>query len=321
MTNPLVSIVICCHNRAHLLPETMASVFAQAYEPVEIVVVDDGSTDDTLELMARYGEKVRYYWQTNRGVALTRTTGCQLAKGDYIAFQDDDDLMPTDRIVTLYEAFKKHPSTSFAVGDWAAIDHNGNLTGERWLRESAATQEDAIVFHDGYEAVLWPKIPATPHTTLFRRVDGERIGWFDNRFMNASEDKDFFARLAQLGPVVYVPKIVSYYRRGHGDSLTSESGKAAYSHFLLLEKHLMSLSKEQKEIRGRLQVRMLIALKKIAHYESKFKRLPDAVPNDYLERGLSFIGSRNRLLYYCFGLITLPMRRAIRGLLTWNRVD
>jgi len=88
---------------------------------------------------------------------------------------------------------------------------------------------------------LWPKVPAAPHTTLFRKVDGEKIGWFDQQFSDASEDKDFFARLGQLGPVVYVPKIVSYYRRGHDGSLTSNHVRVAYRQFLLFEKHLKSL--------------------------------------------------------------------------------
>jgi len=95
----------------------MASVFAQEYEPVEIVVVDDGSTDGTPALMAGYGERVRYYWQENKGVSATRTTACQLARGEYIAFQDDDDLMPPDRIVALYDAIRQFPSAVFAVGD------------------------------------------------------------------------------------------------------------------------------------------------------------------------------------------------------------
>ena len=104
MKNPLVSIVICCYNRAHLLSQTMESVFAQQYQPVEIVVVDDGSTDHTPELIESYGERVRYYWHENKGTSFTRTRGCQLAKGEFIAFQDDDDLMVPDLISNLYEA-------------------------------------------------------------------------------------------------------------------------------------------------------------------------------------------------------------------------
>jgi len=307
--NPLVSIVICCHNRAHLLPQTMASVFAQEYEPVEIVVVDDGSTDGTPALMAGYGERVRYYWQENKGVSATRTTACQLARGEYIAFQDDDDLMPPDRIVALYDAIRQFPSAVFAVGDWAVIDDEGNFTGSRWL--PARESEKPILFKGGYGAVLWPKVPAAPHTTLFRKVDGEQIGWFDQQFSDASEDKDFFARLGQLGPIVYVPKIVSYYRRGHDGSLTSNHVRVAYRQFLLFEKHLKSLGTEHRELRKRLQFRMLTALKRIALFESKCGELQDFRDDGYLERGLSLIGYRNRLSYHWATLLKFPIRKLI----------
>jgi len=247
---PLVSIVICCYNRAHLLAQTMASVFAQEYDPVEIIVVDDGSTDNTPELMASYGQKIRYYWQENQGVAITRTNACRLAKGEFIAFQDDDDLMPPDRIVRLYEALCKYPSAVLAVGDWEEIDGEGELIGRRTRFNVHVDNEETVLIKDGYRAILWPELTPTPHTTLFRRIDGERIGWFDTRFFHACEDTDFFARCAQLGPIVYVPKIVSFYRRQQG-SLSSNKILLLYSWFLLFEKHLLSIKAEEKDLKQR----------------------------------------------------------------------
>lgn len=306
--NPLVSIVICCHNRAHLLPQTMASVFAQQYKPVEIVVVDDGSTDNTQELMASYGKRIRYYWQENQGIASARTTGCHLARGEYIAFQDDDDLMPPDRIVVLYEALCQHTSAVMAVGDMAVIDVDGNLTGKRWLPENSSCKDESILVHDGHEAVLWPTVAALPHTTLFRRADGHTIRWFDNRFRNGAEDKDFFARLGKLGPIVYVPKIVSYHRVGH-EALTNNSAVVAYNQFLLFEKHLRNIEPGQERLRTRLQLRLLASLKKISFYNSEGIGLPDSVCNDYLQRGLRLIGYRGRMAYLWHTLVKLPIRK------------
>jgi len=284
----------------------MASVFAQEYKPVEIVVVDDGSTDNTTELMDSYGDKVRYYWQENQGVAVTRTNACRLARGEYIAFQDDDDLMPLDRIVVLYEALRQHQSAVMAIGDWAAIDSDGNLTGTRWLPKDSSIDEQPILIRDGYEAVLWPKVPAAPHTTLFRRADGHKIGWFDHQYRNASEDKDFFARLGRLGSIVYVPKVVSYYRLGH-TSLTSNGIAGACSKVLLFEKHLNLLESKQKKLRKRLQFRMLTSLKMMSPYKSKGMKLSDWVFNDYIKRGLSLLGFRDRLAYRWSTLIKFPI--------------
>ena len=87
MNRHLVSIVVCCYNREHYLRQTMESIFDQKYDPVEIVVLDDGSTDGTYDLIKSYGDKVRYFRQENQGIAVARTNACQLASGDLIAFQ------------------------------------------------------------------------------------------------------------------------------------------------------------------------------------------------------------------------------------------
>lgn len=312
MTNPLVSIVICCHNRAHLLPQTMESVFAQQYEPVEIVVIDDGSTDNTSELMAGYADKIRYYRQENSGAAATRTAGCRLARGEYIAFQDDDDLMPPDRIVRLHKALCQHPSAVFALGDWALIDADGNLTGKRSKFNIHVDNGEPVLIQDGYRAVLWPEVTPIPHTTLFRKTDGERIGWFDMRFFNAIEDTDFFARLGKLGPILYVPQVLSYYRQGHGQMM-GKSILLAYNRFLLFEKHLRSLNTGQEELRKRLQWRMSQTLRQLAVYESKTEKLHDSISTDRLKEGLSLLGLKDQLVYRWLALIKLPLRRMLLG--------
>lgn len=316
MSNPLVSIVVCCYNRGHYLKQTMESIFAQRYKPVEIVVLDDGSTDHTQELMKSYGDRVRYYWQKNQGIAVARTAGCQFAKGEYIAFQDDDDLMPPDRITYLLEALRQYPSAVLALGDYAFIDSDGNLTGEKShfpiAIDSKELIEEPLLIEDGYEAILWPKVTPLPHTTLFRRADAARIGWFDTRFFHACSDTDFFARCGQLGPIVYVPEVVSYYRWGHS-SIWKNKLLAAYSRILLFEKHLGSMKLEQKDLKKRLQFRMLQILKQYAKYQAEGMKLPDSVSIDRLKEGLSLLGLKDKLAYRWLTLIKLPLRRMILG--------
>ncbi len=312
MGNPLVSIIICCYNRAHLLPQTIESVFTQHYTPVEIIIFDDGSEDNTRELVAGYGDKVRYYWQKNQGVAIARTKACRLAKGEVIAFQDDDDLMPSDRIARLYEALCLYPSAVLAIGDWTEIDERGDLTGRRTRFNIQGENEEPVLIKDGYRAVLWPELTPTPHTTLFRRSDGERIGWFDTRFFHACEDTDFFARCAQLGPIVYVPKVVSLYRRQQG-ALTDNSVLLAYSWFLLFEKHLLSIKAEQKDLKTRLQFRMLQVVKQLAIHDSKGLKRPPSVPTNYFNKKLPLLGLKHYFAYAWFTQIKLPLRRIILG--------
>lgn len=307
-----VTIVVCCYNRAHMLPQTMASIFAQEYQPAEIVVLDDGSTDNTAELMAGYGDRIRYYHQENQGIAATRNNACRLAQGEYIAFIDDDDLMPPERIRTLLDALQQHPAAVMAVGDVAIIDDRGNLTGHRWLPESADNNQTRLI-EDGYAAVLWPKVPAALHTTLFRKADGEKIGWFDTQYRFTSEDKDFLARLGKLGPVVYVPRVVSYYRRGH-ESLTKNRMRAACGKLLCLENHLATLTPASGPLYQRLQQRILVTLKKIAFHKRKGFPIPaDGYSEDYLAKGLSLLGLRKRIDYWWHVSVKLPLRYLFRG--------
>lgn len=310
--NPLVSIVICCYNRAHLLPPTMASVFSQRYVPVEIIVFDDGSTDGTPELMAQYKDRIRYFRQENQGISVARTNACKLARGEYIAFLDDDDLMPPDRIDVLYAALQRNPTAIYAVGDWELINERGFPTGARWTPGTGLDCRNGhVMVDDGYGAVLWPKLPVAPHTTLFRRADGERIGWFDPQFRYASEDKDFYARLALLGPVVYVPRVVSYYRRGH-QSLTANAIRTEYGSLLLFRKHLRSLGPGSEHLRQRLKWRILIALKRIAQCRSMGVPLPEMVPVDYLKFWLPELDLAMRVRYRWYAWGKLPVRRLLR---------
>ena len=177
MQKPLVSILICCHNRGDLLGDTIDSVLAQHYEPVEIIVVDDGSTDHTREVVTRFGDRIRYQYQSNQGIAVARTTACELARGELIAFQDDDDLMPANRLLCLQAALAAYPQCVFAVGDMAYMDSEGKLTGSRWLPRGRLSDGEPLLIREAYEAVIWPTVPATPHTTLFRRERGEEIGF------------------------------------------------------------------------------------------------------------------------------------------------
>jgi glycosyltransferase involved in cell wall biosynthesis len=310
MESPLVSIIICCHNRRHYLEQTMQSVFAQQYRPAEIVVLDDGSTDGTDQLMANYGDQVRYYWQENRGIAATRTAACRLAKGQLIAFQDDDDLMPPERIVKLYTALCDYPSAVFAVGDYALIDLQGKLTGGRWMPGRLDETDKPILLDDAHSAVLWPKVPGVPHTTLFRRSDGERIGWFDEEFTYACSDADFFARLARLGPVVYVREVVSHYRRGHS-AMWSNQLRADYSRLQLFEKHLGLVRGNNDQLRKRLLYRLRQILIHIARQEDQGMRVEDQALKAYVTRGLSLLRWQDRLVYRWNGLVKPPLKRLI----------
>ena len=103
-SSPLVSVIIPCYNHAHYLPTAIKSVLQQTYSPIEIIVVDDGSTDETKNVSLEY-ESVQYMYQENSGLSTTRNRGIQACKGDYILFLDADDWLYPHAVATNIEYF------------------------------------------------------------------------------------------------------------------------------------------------------------------------------------------------------------------------
>lgn len=318
MNNPLVSIIICTHNRAGMIRETIESVSMQHYDPVEIIIIDDGSTDNTMEILAAYKGKIRFYRQENRGFSAALNAGCKkMARGEYIAINDDDDLMLPDRISVLYSALRSFPRAVLAVGDAEMMDARGNRTGNGINSDIEFKQDGPVLMEDGYKAIFWPLIRPTTCATLFKRSDGERAGWFDEGFRR-STDTDFFGRLAKLGPVVYVPTVVACFRRGH-ESMWSNNIKnnilCEYNNFKLYEKHLGLLDGEKGLMRERLRERMLGTMKAIAFLEHSAGegRLQANNEGVNIKKGLSLLGMKKRLAYEWYVKIRLPLRNIIKG--------
>lgn len=309
MHNPLISIVICCHNRRDYLRLTLDSVLKQSYRPIEVIVVDDGSTDNTQELFTDTPDYVKYHWQPGQGIAHARTVASKMASGEYIAYQDDDDLMPAHRITRLYEELQRHPEAVFATGDYALIDPDGRLTGERWFPAPLEHKGSPVLMEDAHEAILWPKVPAVPHTTLFRREYGEKIGWFDTTFKYACSDADFLARLGRLGPLVYLPEVVSYYRRGHS-AIWKDIMRASYSRLQLWGKHMPDPGTNDP-LRHRLQERIAAALRTIASHKVSGNKIDNPEFEDFADKARELLDGPLRFKLWLYESMQLPVRRIV----------
>ncbi len=122
--HPLISVVIPAYQHAGSLPKCLASIFAQTYQPLEIIVVDDGSTDNTQEVLASYADRVTIVKQANAGANPARNRGFKEAKGEYVIFCDADVGMSPKMLETMFSELQKHPEASYAYsGFWFGWKH------------------------------------------------------------------------------------------------------------------------------------------------------------------------------------------------------
>jgi glycosyltransferase involved in cell wall biosynthesis len=207
MSRPLVTVIMAVYNGEQFVGDALRSLMAQDYTPFETIVVDDGSTDATPETVRSFSQ-VQYVRQENQGQAAARNRGVGLARGEYVAFLDADDLWPMNKLRTQVAYLQAHPEIVCVVGR-QEIRFDG-IDPPPWMTRDA-------VFGDlGGVALL----------SAMMRTDALRaLGGFDTSYRHA-EDRDLFVRLREKGLATAVIPDVVLYRRFHGLNLTgSHHGK------------------------------------------------------------------------------------------------
>jgi glycosyltransferase involved in cell wall biosynthesis len=198
----VVSVIIPCYNQAHFLSESIESALSQTYPEIEVVVVDDGSPDNTAEVVVRYPD-VRYVQQVNRGLAEARNGGFRASSGQYVLFLDADDRLTPNAVEAHLSCFAKHPEAGFVVGDIDLISEDGlYLRSPRWPMLEA----------NQYEELLKVNHVANTIAVMFRRSVIERIGGFKPTYSPA-EDYELLLRAARLLPSAHHRTVVAQYRR------------------------------------------------------------------------------------------------------------
>jgi glycosyltransferase involved in cell wall biosynthesis len=210
----LVSVVIPAYNYARFVGRAVDSVLAQTYAPVECVVVDDGSTDETPQVLARYGGRIRSIRQENRGLSGTRNTGIRAARGEYVALLDADDYWRPDKIARQVELAEATPGVG-AVGCFGeAVDRDGSHL--RYLRFPAAvpggggaadgrplaTQLRAIALREHW-------VGCSSSGALIPRAVLDEVGPFDET-LRAAEDWDMWLRIAARHAIVNVTDVLAF---------------------------------------------------------------------------------------------------------------
>jgi glycosyltransferase involved in cell wall biosynthesis len=250
MTDPLISVIIPTYNRLEYIQQAIDSVLLQTYPYIEILVIDDGSTDGTEKrLRGKYGEKIRYLWQENQGESVARNHGLTLSKGQHVAFLDSDDLWAPKKLAIqakILEHSTHHEAVAVCSSAWR-IDSLGNPIGLRPVgRTRRLCKRQLVDFFTG------PKIFAPPSNLLVRKDAMQQLEGFDPR-IQYGEDWDFVIRLRHLGAILYTDQPLLFYRV-HG---SSQQGipkpdclkKTVSDHLTIIQKNAFLLnSKHQKQI-------------------------------------------------------------------------
>ena len=183
MPSPLISVIIPAYNNGEYLLEAIQSVLAQDYPNIELIVIDDGSTDDTRQLLDACADSLTWQYQENAGIAGARNAGYRLARGNFIAFLDADDVYTPGRLRLQMSAFDDEPALDCVQGHMQQF-------------VSPELPEDFARGIRGQTAAVIPAPLAS--TTLIRRAAYDRVGPWDQT-LNVGVDMDWYARMQESG--------------------------------------------------------------------------------------------------------------------------
>ena len=207
---PDVSVIIPAYNCEDYIVQAVESVLNQEDCLVEIVIIDDGSTDETEEVLKPYDDRIRYVKQENQGVAAARNHGIAIAKGDFVAFLDADDYFLPGKLSLQSSMLTKRPDLGIIHSGWQRVDHEGNklLDVRPW---------EQIPELDLANWLRWK--PVLPSAMMFRREWLQYVGGFDPRFPPA-EDTNLVLKLALKGcKTAWLRQITVCYRQHESSAM------------------------------------------------------------------------------------------------------
>lgn len=214
---PLVSAIIPTFNRGWILKEAVQSVLDQKYHPLEIIVVDDGSTDDTREILHSFGDRITVLVQENRGVSAARNLGIKHSHGELIAFLDSDDLWTPDKIACQVDFFCNNPDAVICQTEEIWIRN-----GKRVNPKNKHKKLSGMIFEPSLELCL-----VSPSAVMIQRALFELKGFFDEA-LPACEDYDLWLRIATTHAIDLIDRACTIKRGGHDDQLSSHHSLDKY---------------------------------------------------------------------------------------------
>ncbi|MCI0493416.1 glycosyltransferase, partial [candidate division KSB1 bacterium] len=206
-----ISVIIPTYNRATVLEHAIESVLRQTYQNIELLIVDDGSTDHTRQVVEKYQSHVTYLSQLNKGPAAARNFGIQNSQGDLICFLDSDDRWVENKLKVQVDLILSDPDIKICYTD------------EIWMRHGVRVNQKHV--HRKYSGWIYQKcLPLciiSPSSVMIHREVFGRVGLFDES-MTVCEDYDLWLRISRFYPVTFIPKPLIIKYGGHRDQLSQQ---------------------------------------------------------------------------------------------------
>ena len=250
---PAVSVVIATFNRAAYLPETIDSVLNQSFKDFELIVVDDGSTDDTRAVLAGYGSRLRYFYQKNAGPSAARNFAVRQAEGTWLAFQDSDDLSLPGHLTALYHHAQNNSGCGMVFGNGNYLSGTPQSRGKQTIIDPATSQRLAA---RGVRLVdLFEKSILRLQAALISKEAYDRIGGQDES-LRICMDLDLGLRLLMQVPVLYLDQTLFSYRI-HGGNIGRNEELRLCENIRVIEKLLKEFPEARKLLGENLIARRL----------------------------------------------------------------
>ena len=238
---PKVSVIIPTYNCAHYLEQAIESAMNQTYRDLEIIVLDDGSTDNTSEVVRKYGTNIRYIRQANAGLPAARNRAIESSSGEFLAFLDSDDWWELSKLAKQVPLLEDDPQVGLVYTDLRVVHDDGEIIPSFLASRPLATS--GYVFDRLLQSGF-----ILPSTVLMRRVCLDQVGMFDES-MRSHEDIELWLRICQKWKVALINEPLTHRRQGDANMTSNDNLKTEYS-VKLFEKalRLPNLTNEQRTL-------------------------------------------------------------------------
>jgi glycosyltransferase involved in cell wall biosynthesis len=257
----IISTIIAAYNAEKTIRDAVDSALAQQFDGNETIVVDDASTDSTVQILKAYGDRIRLISTTvNGGPARARNLGVIQSKAEFIAFLDSDDLWRPTKLKTMATALKANPRASLAFSEYTIVEESGVQCGHSSIGHAPSMDE-----------MMRTRPPIIPSTWLVRREKFERAGGFSEAFRGAGlEDSWMVILLRELGEFEYVPQPLTMYRTAASGTIADKYGCGLNTFISLARDRFGARSRELVRNAKALQCRWMLS--KVAHQMNRGDR-------------------------------------------------